>query len=405
MREKITRLALPGEGDSRYAPVADGLRAVAVMLVAWFHIWQQSWLSPVLKIGPVRLDFTAPVRTGYMMVDMLLLLSGFLLFLPYARARVDGANLPDTRTYYIKRALRILPSYLLSVFITLFVYVLPQRQYPSLRYFLLDMSGHLTFTHNLTYEGYLGSKLNPVLWTLAVEVQFYAVAPLAGRAFVKRPFLTYAGMLAVAFMYRFAYVSGMQDTSMYFNRLPAMLDVYANGMMFAWLFVALKKRVKPKWWLSLIAAALCVAALAGVWHLMELQSHRFGTEDVHAGQMLYRFPLSVFGGLFLAAGGIAPRWFQWLWNNRLMRFIAAISYNLYIWHFHLMLRLRAWRIPPYVDDMPQRAGEMPWQLHYTLLCFAAAIAVGALVTYTFERPMNRLGAKLFLSRGRHEKKK
>ena len=38
-------------------------------------------------------------------------LSGFLLFLPYARARVDGAPLPDTRTYFIKRGLRILPSY------------------------------------------------------------------------------------------------------------------------------------------------------------------------------------------------------------------------------------------------------------------------------------------------------
>ena len=403
MRERLTRLLLPAPGDGRYAPVADGFRALAVLMVAWFHIWQQSWLSPVLKIGGRRLDFTAPVRTGYMMVDVLLLLSGFLLFLPYARAKVEGANLPELRTYYVKRALRILPSYWLSVLFYLFVYALPNHEYGSLRHFLLDMAGHLTFTHNLTYEAYLGSRLNPVLWTLAVEVQFYLIAPLIGRAFVKKPFLTYAAMLSVAFMYRFVYVAGMQDTAMYFNRLPAMLDAYANGMMFAWLFVVLQKR-KPRWWTALFSAALCVAALAGIWHLMEMQSHRAGVEGIRMGQMVYRYPLTLFAGLFLAAGGQAPRWFQWLWSNRLMRFIAGISYNLYIWHFWLMLRLRAWHIPPYTAEMPQRAGEMPWQLHYTLLCFAGAAALGALLTYAWERPMNRLGTRLLLRSGRHERK-
>ena len=405
MRERLTRLLLPGPGDGRYAPVADGLRAVAVLVVAWFHIWQQSWLSPVLSLGGLQLDFTAPVRTGYMMVDILLLLSGFLLFLPYARARVDGSPLPELRPYYIRRALRILPSYFLSVLFYLFVYALPNREYGSLRHFLLDIAGHLTFTHNLTYEAYLGSRLNPVLWTLAVEVQFYLIAPLIGRAFVKKPLLTYAAMLVVAFMYRFVYVSGMQDTSLYFNRLPAMLDVYANGMLFAWLHAALQKRAKPRWWTALLAALACAAALAGLWHVMELQSHRFGGENIRMGQMVYRYPLSLLGGAFLAAGCMAPRWFQWLWNNRLMRFLAGISYNLYIWHFWLMLRLRAWHIPPYTDEMPQRAGEMPWQLHYTLLCFAGALAMGTLVTYAWERPLNRLGNRLFLKRGRHERKR
>ena len=399
MREKLERLMLPGHYDARYVQVADGLRALSVFIVAWFHIWQQSWLNPVLSIGPVRLDFNAPVRTGYMMVDMMLLLSGFLLFLPYARSRVSGAPLPDVRTYFIKRALRILPSYWLCLLVMLFVFDLPGGQYGSLRHFLLDFFGHLTFTHNLTYEGYIGTRLNGVLWTLAVEGQFYLIAPLLGRAFVKRPLVTYAAMLGVAFMYRFVYVAGMADTALYFNRLPAMLDVYANGMMFAWLYAALQKRVKPRWWMGALALILCVGALAAMWLLMDMQSRRSGTEVVRMGQMLYRFPLSVAGGVFLAAGGLAPAWFQWLWSNRLVRFLAGISYNLYIWHQHLALRLRAWRIPPYTDEMPQRAGEQPWQTLYTWLCFAGAIAVAALLTYTWERPLNRLGASLLLSKG------
>ena len=397
MRDKLEAWMRPGRYDPRYVAVADGLRVLSVLFVAWFHIWQQSWLNPVLAFGPVRLDFNAPVRTGYMMVDMMLLLSGFLMFLPYARARVDGAPLPDTRTYFIKRGLRILPSYWLCLLVMLFVFDLPGHEYGSWRHFLLDFFGHLTFTHNLTFEGYIGTRLNGVLWTLAVEGQFYMIAPLLGRAFVKKPFLTYAGMVSVAFMYRFVYVAGLQDTTLYFNRLPAMLDVYANGMLFAWLYTVLKKRVKPSLFTGSLSLALCVAALAAMWLLMEMQSRRGGGyEDIRMGQMVYRFPLSVAGGLFLVAGSQAPGWFQWLFSNRPVRFLAGISYNLYIWHQHFALRLRAWHIPPYVDEMPQRAGERPWQTHYTLLCFAGAVLVAALLTYTWERPLSRLGASLFL---------
>ena len=398
MRERLTKWMEPGRHEAGYVPVADGLRALSVFIVAWFHIWQQSWLNPALTVGPVRLDFNAPVRTGYVMVDMMLLLSGFLLFLPYARARVEGAPLPDTRVYFIKRGLRILPSYWLCLLVMLFVFDLPGHEYGSWRHFLLDFFGHLTFTHNLTYEGYIGTRLNGVLWTLAVEGQFYLIAPLLGRAFVKKPCLTYAGMVSVAFMYRFVYVAGMQDTTLYFNRLPAMLDVYANGMLFAWLYVALKKRVRPDWRVSLLSLGLCAAALATMWLLMNLQSRRGGYEDIRMGQMIYRFPLSLAGGVFLAAGSQAPGWFQWLFSNRLTRFLAGISYNLYIWHQHLALRLRAWRIPPYVDEMPQRAGEQPWQTQYTWLCFIGAVLVATLLTYTWERPMNRLGASILLKK-------
>ena len=69
--------------SERYVPVADGLRALCVGVVMWFHIWQQSWLNPSI-LGE---DFNWLVRSGYMLVEPLLTLSGFLLFLPWARAR------------------------------------------------------------------------------------------------------------------------------------------------------------------------------------------------------------------------------------------------------------------------------------------------------------------------------
>ena len=77
-------------------------------------------------------------------------------------------------------------------------------------------------------------------------------------------------------------------------------------------------------------------------------------------------------------------------SNRFVRFLSGISFNFYIWHQWLAVKLKEWRIPPYLAEAnPNQAGEMPWQLHYTLLCFAAAIALAALITYLVEKPAAR----------------
>lgn len=399
----LLKLLRPGQYKRGYAPTADGFRVMSVLLIAWYHIWQQSWLQPVLKIGPLTLDCTAAVRTGYMPVDLMLLLSGFLLFLPYAQTRVCGDPLPDLRAYYIKRAIRILPSYYLCVLICFFVYALPN--YTSTRAMLLDLFSHLTFTHNLCYEGYVGTRMTGVLWTLAVEVQFYLIAPLIGRAFIRRPIIVYLSLTAVAFFYRFVYVAGLSDTALYFNRLPAMLDVYANGMLAAWAFAVLQKRLRPSALSGLTATLLCLGAVFGIYSLMCAQSGiSGGYEAIRFGQMKYRFPLTALGALFLVAGSQASCWFQFLFSNRIVRFLSGISYNLYIWHAHVALRLRAWHIPPYESDMPQKAGEQPWQTLYTLLCFFAALSVSIAVTYLWEKPLSRLGTHLFLKKGRHERR-
>lgn len=406
MSLKPLDLLKTGDYKRDYVPVADGFRVLCVLFVAWFHIWQQSWLSPVFHIGPLTLNLMPLVRAGYMMVDLLLLLSGFLLFLPYAKTLLTGSPLPDVKTYYKKRVLRILPSYYFCVILTFFTYALPQ--YGSVRSMLLDLVGHLTFTHNLAYESYIGTKFTGVLWTLAVEVQFYLIAPLVGRAFVKKPILTYIAMTAAAFFYRFVYVHGMNDTSLFFNRLPAMLDVYANGMAAAWLYMFLKKRMKPSLITSFAGLVLSIGALAGIYLITAAQARVYDYEAIRWGQMAYRFPLTLLGGVFLVAGSQAPRLFQWLFNNPVMRFGAMVSYNFYIWHAQLMLRLRSWHIPPYESDMPQSAGEQPWQTQYTILCFIVAFAAAVLLTFLIEKPAAKAGARLMeqaKKRGKRSRKR
>ena len=88
-------------------------------------------------------------------------------------------------------------------------------------------------------------------------------------------------------------------------------------------------------------------------------------------------------------GSRSIRLLRALFSNRLVRFLSGISFNFYIWHQFLAVRLKEWRIPSSVSDTPNVDCEQPWQNRYTLMCFAAALAVSILITYLVERPCAR----------------
>ena len=110
----------------RRIPALDGYRVLLVFLVSWYHIWQQSWLTPSLPlIG--NLDFL--MRSGYVHVDGMILLSGFLLYLPWVRARAEGTPLPQTKEFYRRRVERIVPSYVVFTLGMLLLVALPHGLY------------------------------------------------------------------------------------------------------------------------------------------------------------------------------------------------------------------------------------------------------------------------------------
>jgi len=390
MRSLWRWISRPYEAGDRFIASADLLRVISVYLVAWYHIWQQSWLNPVLKIGGLRLDFNPLVRTGYLMVDRLLMLSGFLLFLPYARCALTKEPFPKIGEYYKKRAARILPSYLFCIFIILFCFALPRGEYGTSKHLWTDLLRHLTFTHNLDVLSYQSTRLNGVLWTLAVEVQFYLIAPFVCRAFAKEPFWTYLAMILAAFAYRFLYVLPMESHSLHLNRLPAMLDVYANGMMAALIYVNLCRYLRKNGWTALLATILSALCLIALYHLMRGQSRESGYPAIHIGQLVRRFPLAAAGAGFVLFAGLGLNSVTRIISCRPIRWLSMISYNVYIWHAYAAIKMKEWRIPAYENPLPNQAGEQPWQLHYTLLSLAVAVALGALVTYLIERPAARL---------------
>lgn len=384
--EKVYRHFQPYlEGpDPRRVDVLDGVRALCVFLVGWYHIWQQGWLSPHFTVAGqvISLDFL--LRSGYLWVDGLMLLSGLCLYLPYAAGSKDTAILP----FYRRRLIRIVPSYLLCI-VPLFILALAQGRYPDTRTALLDLFAHLTFTHTFFPVSYQQTLLNGALWTLAVEMQFYLIFPLLARAFRRFPLCTWCLMTGAAFLYRFL-VSPLPDTSMYINQLPAFLDVYANGFLTASILVTMQKKLgksdrKIKLFFT-VGFVICVCQLLLI---ARGQAAENGFDQIRLGQLVRRFPLSVTlcCAILCAAFGLPA--LRYLLGNPLMRVLSAVSFQFYIYHQLLAVQLKEWHFPPSLSDTPWMSGDYPWQVRYTLLCFVLALAIAALVTYLFEKPIAR----------------
>ena len=382
--KRLSSLFLPTPTRSNYADAADFLRVFCVGFIGWYHIWQQSWLHPEVHIGRIYISFYPLVSCGYMFVDLMLLLSGFLLMLGFLNGR-------DRRPadFYVSRAARILPSYWLCLGVLLFAFALPQKLYSSGKELWGDLLPHLTFTHNFFYYSYINTGLNGVLWTLAVEVQFYLLFPWLGRAFEKKPALTYLCMTAFSLLVRYRLCLWEKDVSIYFNRLGAMLDVYANGMLAAKLYFRLSQKPNEPWrvWLS---TALTVCACIGVYRIFCRQMYTGDLTQLRRGQMTWRFLLSLLGGVFLVCGSRSTRGMRLLFSNLVTHFLSVISFNFYIWHQFLAVQLKKWRIPPYTGDAPNMEYQQPWQQTYTLTCFLAALLAAILATYLVEKPFARL---------------
>lgn len=385
MRDSLPLNAAP---ERRYFAAADILRILCIFTVAWFHIWQQSWLDPSFVLGGHYFDLQRIVRRGYMLVDLTLLLTGFLLYRPLVRS---NGKIADVRGFYYRRLCRILPCYLLAVLVAA-MFALARGRTVGSAPLWRDLLAHLTFTYTFSMDTYYWTSLNAALWTVAVEMQFYLIFPLLARAFGKRPVLTFVSLTAAALVSRALAATCAKELSLWVNQLPCMLDLYALGMLAAHLLE--KRAAAPRRWAFLPLALLALfGAFSVLWH-----QSAAGDPDIKIAQLLWRLPLGLCGAAFLYFAGRAPESLDRVFGNRLVRLLSAVSYNFYIWHQYLAVKLKEFHIPAYDSEFPQMSEGHAWQMKYTLLCFAAAFALAAALTYFVEKP----AARALLRRNRQE---
>jgi peptidoglycan/LPS O-acetylase OafA/YrhL len=354
--------------------VLDGLRGIAILLVLWYHVWEITWLSP----GP-WLQFIP--ATGFIGVHLFFFLSGFVISYPFVRAALAERAQPTWRHFAWRRFIKIVPSYVLSIAVA---YAVGYAQVQPNASALPDLVTHLLFIH--TWFPLRYGTIDGVLWTLAVEVQFYLIFPVIWWCFKRQPWFTTGMMVAIALIWRNALAQCCFDTrfAQWEENLPGYLDIFAFGMIAAYVF----SRFGDQWRarrISYAAPVVAVAGIAGLVTLLEsLYAYRFHDQWAGVWQIDNRPLLGAAFAIIALASLLSPRRWQVVLDNPPLRFMATISYNLYLYHQLIARELLVRKIPPYSGDPHY---DPVWQVRYTWLTFATTIAQAALVTYCFERPL------------------
>ena len=398
--------------STKYVGALDGIRALAVLAVAHYHVWQQSWWtlnirnSFFTKLGLEGIMLEWLQRYGSLFVDVMILLTGFCLFLPYARYMIEGGNRPglpdryEVRNFYIKRIARIVPSYYFCTLIYLIFFIFPEKHYGSVSAFFSDeammrqLFANLTFTQLSSAETYLSTPFNGALWTVAVEMQFYLIFPLLAFCFRKKPMLTFAAMTGISYYYIQFKVLKMDEGGVrwHMNQMPALLCVFALGMLGALLFVSLANNLKHTRFTGIFFTALAAGAFLAVRLVLK---HGPGSMQNNLWQLRVRFLLGIFYMLFCIGTALGSKWFRKIFDNKVMHFLAGISYNLYIWHQVIAVQLKKHKIPYWEGDtLPNVAGNKAWMHKYTLYVAVCSFAAAILVTYLVEKPLAKLIGKL-----------
>jgi peptidoglycan/LPS O-acetylase OafA/YrhL len=354
-RRQIVALLKPKENGPREIRALDGLRAVAALNIVTFHVMLALQLE-YTSWSHVINSYWYYLSTG---VQLFFVLSGFLLFMPYARAMLDGEALPSVRRFYQRRALRILPAYL----VCLVILVALKSLVDGVRFSLGDVVTHLTLIND-AFPQY-NRDYNGPFWTLAVEAQFYLLLPLmalivakvnSGRRSPRRIAvgvgLLIVGALALRLVDTLVIASMPANASLTTSPggvfvLATMgmqgkyLEVFAVGMLCSLLYVLTVERgmLSPerlqraaRW-----ALVACVAVIAIAIPGFKLDGVMVTPGAVWGLEVIGR-PLLVgigYGALVLALvwGG---RWIRKPFEFAPVRFIGLISYSLYLWHLPII---------------------------------------------------------------------
>ena len=383
-----TAIGRSASDRTAHVDILDGLRGIAIAFVMWFHVWEITWQGAAFTVFGREIDFTFLARMGFVGVEIFFFVSGFCLFWPYARALAERRPMPTIKHFAYRRFIKIVPSYLLALAVLV---ALGSERDRSLDDGIKDVLAHVFFVHTW-FQSYFGS-IDGVLWSLGVEVQFYLIFPLVVLAFVRWPRATALGLVALAFVWRYA-VEQCCATGPYnhfhqlANQLPAYLDLFAIGMFAAWIVAVVLPSVTFTQRVRVIGTLVALAGCAWVVGLIgNVDSVRGMHDYAEHWQVWNRFPFGV-ALLVVTVGSVTafPLWHR-LFANRVLVFLSVISYNAYIWH-QLVARGLLWlKIPPIATTDPHN--DPHWQLLALPIYLLAGVAVASVLTYAFERPLLR----------------
>jgi peptidoglycan/LPS O-acetylase OafA/YrhL len=365
-------------------PHVDALRAIAALCVLGTH---SAVFAGADYPGSAVGQYAQRLEVG---VAIFFVISGFLLYRPFAVSRAEGAPPPAAIPYAWRRALRIVPAYWLALTVSAV----------ALANWGVFHPGGL-----LTYYGLAQAYREPTIgggltqaWTLTIEVAFYAFLPLwawllrrvPGRS-LRTEAIALALLAAGSLTWKAVVLSTMDPAQVRITplllALPSYLDQFALGMGLAVATVWLHDRPGPPRAVALLDRRPWVAwavALLAFW----VVATRIGIgerlfEPMTPWQYLERHLLYAVIGVAMVAPAVIGTpgrgWVRRLLANPVLTWLGVVSYGVYLWHLTALSLLERWGFRDVAPVHPYLA----WPL--------AALALTALVAaaswYGLERPV------------------
>lgn len=154
-------------------PVINGLRGIAICSVVMHHLFFADFLY-----GKGESHSSAIIQlfmsSGWLGVDIFFILSGLVLYLPYAKNKRFINKVEDFLPFYKHRFLRLFPLYWFISLISLVFMAHLGLNDPKFYHWFLAL---LTVTFPFYYDSFT-PYLNSVLWSLGVEIWFSVLFPV-----------------------------------------------------------------------------------------------------------------------------------------------------------------------------------------------------------------------------------
>jgi peptidoglycan/LPS O-acetylase OafA/YrhL len=358
--------------QNAHYPGLDTLRALAILMVIPFHLWQAlkgEFVGDVVK---------TVVKHGWAGVDLFFVLSGFLIASQlFQSLQRDGRV--NFRRFYFKRTLRILPSY---YFVILLYYLWPAfREKPD-----LGPSGSFVFFW-MNYRDKAAGFSHA--WSLCVEEHFYLLFPACVALWAVRPrlfrpaFLLPLALLSEPLLRLYLWTIDIPFFPFVYRQSHTHFDGLLVGIS-----LALIRHARPHWWRSLTSKPWLTLGCGLI--LVGLGMGLYTNLDLAVS---YALSLSLvgFGFGFLLLAAMSPEFWLAEWKVPGAATVAALAFTLYLTHKQ-MIHLAAGIVGTYMDQ------KVATVVLATILSAVAATAIHYLIEKPFltlrdralRKPVNKL---------------